>query len=358
MVVLNVGLKERSYPIWIGKSILDQLPDMLAGVGFPSRVAVITNATVAGLYADRVQQILSRAGFLVHLIEIPDGEKYKNIEVFTQVITSLIEQGFDRQSGLLALGGGVVGDLTGYVAASYLRGVPFVQLPTTLLSQVDSSVGGKTAVNHPLGKNLIGAFYQPKGVLIDVATLQTLEAREFASGMAEVIKYGVIRDRRFFSWLDDSVDALQNLDGSSLIHVVEKSCQIKADIVENDEKESHLRAILNFGHTFGHAIENLSGYGEVKHGEAVSIGMLVASRISLKRGYCTGEDVAALSGLLRKFKLPITVPEFSLDAYLEAMGRDKKVTSGKLRLVLNVGIGDCCIEDEPDPRQAFGAVLH
>jgi len=356
MEILNVGLQDRSYPIWIGDGILGSLPKMLADVVFPQKIAIISNPTVSALYASPVEKILDQAGFQTHLIEIPDGEEYKNLEVFSQVITSLIELGFDRKCGLLALGGGVVGDLTGYVAASYLRGIPFVQVPTTLLSQVDSSVGGKTAVNHPLGKNLIGAFYQPKGVLIDVATLQTLEKREFASGMAEVIKYGVIREPGFFDWLNDHAVELQALDASCLISAVEKSCQIKANIVENDEKESNLRAILNFGHTFGHAIENLAGYGEFKHGEAVAIGMLVAAHISKQRDLCDETDIARLQELLIKFKLPVDVPDFSLDQYLEAMGRDKKVAAGLLRLVLNQGIGDCCIVDEPDPRQTFAGV--
>jgi len=357
MEILNVGLGDRSYPIWIGEGTLNNLPDMLDQVKFPRKVAVVSNPTVAALYADPVGALLGKAGCTVARVDIPDGESFKNLEVFGQVITTLIEEGFDRQCGLIALGGGVVGDLTGFVAASYLRGVPFIQIPTTLLSQVDSSVGGKTAVNHPLGKNLIGAFYQPKGVLIDVNTLQTLDKREFASGMAEVVKYGVIRDRQFFDWLISAGDALRKLDSAPLIHAVKKSCQIKANIVENDEKESHLRAILNFGHTFGHAIENLSGYGEVKHGEAVAIGMMVAARIAEKRSLCVASDVKALGDLLETFGLPVSVPDFSLEDYLAAMSRDKKVAAGKLRLVLNLGIGDCRLVDEPDPRGTFGDVL-
>lgn len=357
MKKVNVGLQERSYPIWIGEGILETLPGMLDELRFPQRIALITNPTVAKHYAERVVTLLQQTGCHVDQIQIPDGEQYKNLEIFNEVITRLIEKGFDRKCGLIALGGGVVGDLTGFVAASYLRGVPFVQVPTTLLSQVDSSVGGKTAVNHSLGKNLIGAFYQPKGVLVDVSTLKTLEKREFASGMAEVIKYGVIRDEGFFTWLKTSAESLQALDAASLIHAVEKSCQIKADIVENDEKESDLRAILNFGHTFGHAIENLSGYGEVKHGEAVAIGMMVASGIALRQGLCRKSHRENLRNLLSQFKLPVEVPGFGLDEYLEAMSRDKKVAAGRLRLVLNVGIGDCRIVDEPDPRNTFSAVL-
>jgi 3-dehydroquinate synthase len=357
MEILNVGLGDRSYPIWIGDGVLDQLPDMLAGAGFPTKIGVVTNPKVSALYAAKVMSLLAESGCQADLIEIPDGEEFKNLEVFNQVITVLIEKGYDRKSGLIALGGGVVGDLTGYVAASYLRGIPFIQIPTTLLSQVDSSVGGKTGVNHALGKNLIGAFYQPQGVLIDVQTLSTLESREFASGMAEVIKYGVIRDREFFNWLKLHCSDLVSLRENALVYAVQKSCQIKADIVENDEKEANLRAILNFGHTFGHAVENLAGYGVIKHGEAVSIGMVVAAGIAKLKGHCTTMDIAEIRNVLVQFGLPTEPPSFSLDDYLAAMSRDKKVLGGKLRLVLNTGIGDCLIEDEPDPRESFSEVL-
>lgn len=357
MEILNVGLGDRSYPIWIGDGVLDRLPDMLAGAGFPTKIGVVTNPKVSALYAAKVMNLLAESGCQADLIEIPDGEEFKNLEVFNQVITVLIEKGYDRKSGLIALGGGVVGDLTGYVAASYLRGIPFIQIPTTLLSQVDSSVGGKTGVNHALGKNLIGAFYQPQGVLIDVQTLSTLESREFASGMAEVIKYGVIRDREFFNWLKLHCSDLVSLRENALVYAVQKSCQIKADIVENDEKEANLRAILNFGHTFGHAVENLAGYGVIKHGEAVSIGMVVAAGIAKLKGHCTTMDIAEIRNVLVQFGLPTEPPSFSLDDYLAAMSRDKKVLGGKLRLVLNTGIGDCLIEDEPDPRESFSEVL-
>lgn len=357
MEILNVGLGDRSYPIWIGAGILKRLPEMLAAAGFPKKIGIVSNPKISDLYAAQVLELLQANGYHVDLIEVPDGEEYKSLDIFNQVITTLIEKNYDRKSGLIALGGGVIGDLTGYVAASYLRGIPFVQVPTTLLSQVDSSVGGKTAVNHCLGKNLIGAFYQPQGVLIDVHTLKTLEPREFASGIAEVIKYGVIRDGGFFDWLNNHSAELVSLQEDALIYAIEKSCQTKANIVENDEKEANLRAILNFGHTFGHAIENLAGYGVIKHGEAVAIGMLVAARISAHKGHCSESDVTAIRDLLIKFALPVVPPNFSLDAYLEAMTRDKKVSGGKLRLILNTGIGDCLIEDEPDPRKSFSEVL-
>jgi len=355
---LIVGLDERSYPIWIGGGILDLLGDALREVGFPRRVAVITNPTVRDLYADRVLSSLERADFRGSLVVIPDGEEHKNLATLEKIYDALLGGGFDRYSGLIALGGGVVGDITGFAAATFLRGVPFAQVPTTLLSQVDSSVGGKTGVNHPLGKNMIGAFYQPRHVHIDVATLKTLPQREFAAGMAEVIKYGIIRDAEFFAWLEGQRESLQRLEETALVRAVKRSCQIKADIVELDEKESSLRAILNFGHTFGHAVETLAGYGEIRHGEAVAIGMLVAASAARELGHCTAADVAAISALLEAFQLPVAPPPFALDDYLQAMGRDKKVKAGVLRFVLNRGIGDCLLKDIPHPESLFAKILH
>ena len=354
---LWVGLGERSYPIWIGAGILPQLPAALAKVEFPRRLAVVSNPTVAGLYAEPLLSQLRAAGYQPGLIELPDGEEFKTLETLNQLFEALIRGNYDRHCGLLALGGGVIGDMVGFAAATFLRGVPFVQVPTTLLAQVDSSVGGKTAVNHPLGKNLIGAFYQPRHVHIDVDTLKTLPAREFAAGLAEVVKYGVICDRDFFFWLAQHGHALGALEPAALATAVKRSCQIKANVVESDEKESSLRAILNYGHTFGHAVETLCGYGQFRHGEAVAIGMVVAAELSRRLGRCTSADVAAIRSLLVSFNLPVCPPSFSLGAYLEAMGRDKKVKDGRLRFILNLGIGDCEITDITDPEPLFAAIL-
>jgi len=354
---LTVGLGERSYPIWVGDGILERLGEALHAVDFPRKVAVVTNPTVFGLYGERVLTALSSNGFTASLVTTPDGEEHKNLHTLNLIYDALIGDGFDRYCGLVALGGGVVGDITGFAAATFLRGVPFVQVPTTLLAQVDSSVGGKTAINHPLGKNLIGAFYQPRHVHIDVSTLATLPEREFAAGMAEVIKYGIIRDADFFAWLGAHCDRLRQRERTALVQAVKRSCQIKADIVELDEKESSLRAILNYGHTFGHAVETLAGYGEIRHGEAVAIGMSVAARISRELGFCSPAQVAAIEALLDAFALSVTPPSFPLEDYLQAMGRDKKVKAGVLRLVLNRGIGDCTVKEIPDPDRLFAKVL-
>lgn len=354
---LTVGLGERSYPIWIGDGILDRAGEALEEAGFPRKLAIVSNPTVHVLYGERLQGALQGAGFQPSVILVPDGEEYKNLETLKTIYDALVAKGFDRSSGLVALGGGVIGDITGFAAATYLRGIPFAQVPTTLLAQVDSSVGGKTGVNHPLGKNLIGAFYQPLHVHIDVNTLPTLPRREFATGMAEVVKYGIIRDRSFFDWISTVNGRLKALECDALVQAVKRSCQIKANVVEIDEKEGSLRAILNYGHTFGHAVETLSGYGEVRHGEAVAIGMVVAAMVSRELGSCSHEDVEAIRDLLVTFNLPVRPPDFSLESFLTAMGRDKKVKAGVLRLVLNRGIGDCLIREIADPEPLFAAVL-
>ncbi len=354
---LDVGLGDRSYPIWVGDGIMHRLGEALIDVKFPRRVAIVTNPTVSGFYRQPVLAALESSGFQVSFIEIPDGEQYKTLQTLELIYDALIRGGFDRYCGLLALGGGVVGDITGFAAATYLRGVPFAQVPTTLLSQVDSSVGGKTAVNHPLGKNMIGAFYQPRHVHIDVATLRTLPRREFAAGMAEVIKYGVIRDREFFGWLASQKEQLLELAPDALVQAVKRSCQIKANVVEIDEKESSLRAILNYGHTFGHAVETLAGYGVVSHGEAVAIGMVIAAELSAQLGFASADDVAAIRTLITAFGLPASPPAHSLDDYLAAMGRDKKVRDGVLRFVLNHGIGDCSVHDIRSPESLFARIL-
>ncbi len=342
--IINVGLGERSYPIWIGRGIFDALGDALQQVAFPKKVAIVTNETVGPIYGARIREVLARSGFSAEEITIPDGEEYKNLDTLNQVFDALIRRGYDRFCGIIALGGGVVGDLAGFAAATYLRGVPFAQVPTTLLSQVDSSVGGKTAVNHRLGKNLIGAFYQPCHVHIDVATLDTLPEREFAAGLAEVVKYGVIRDAAFFAWLENSRNELLAHSPAALVEAVAISCQTKANIVEVDEKEGGVRAILNFGHTLGHAAEVLAGYGTIRHGEAVAIGMVAAAAIARQQGLCTGEDLQRIEALLVSFGLPVRLPDFAANDYLAALTRDKKVKEGVLRLVLNRAIGDCLIE--------------
>ena len=354
---LIVGLGDRSYPIWIGEDLIGQLPDALAAVNFPKRIGVVTNPTVADLFQSSVLDSLKACGYQVTVISIPDGEEFKNLRTLEEIYDALIQNFFDRYAGIIALGGGVVGDITGFAAATFLRGIPFVQIPTTLLSQVDSSVGGKTGVNHPLGKYLIGAFYQPRHVHIDVGTLKTLPAREFSAGMAEVIKYGVIADRDFFHWLQLHRQELLRREMPVLIEAVKKSCQIKADIVERDEKEGSLRAILNFGHTFGHAVENLAGYGEYRHGEAVAIGMVFAATLSHLQGRSSAADLGALRALLGFFDLPTSPPAFSPDQYLEAMGRDKKARAGALRFIINLGMGDCLIEELADPKKELHRVL-
>ncbi|AJF06060.1 3-dehydroquinate synthase [Geoalkalibacter subterraneus] len=355
--LIEVGLGERSYPIWIGSGVLPRLGEALKRVSFPRRIAVVTNETVAPLYGEQVLSALRQSSFAAELIVLPDGEEHKNLESLNFIFDELITRGFDRGTGLIALGGGVIGDLAGFAAATYLRGIPFVQVPTTLLAQVDSSVGGKTAINHRLGKNLVGAFYQPRHVHIDVDTLATLPEREFRAGCAEIVKYGVIRDGDFFEWLEDNAQRIGERDPACLIHAVRISCQIKADIVEIDEKEGGLRAILNYGHTLGHAVELLSGYGKVRHGEAVAIGMVAAATVSSRLGHCSSADVERIRRLLSALGLPVRLPDFAASDYLAALSRDKKVQDGRLRMIFNRGIGDCLIEDVADPERTIAPVL-
>lgn len=354
---LKLGLGERSYSIWIGGGILSDLSQALEEVKFPRKVAVVANPRVQALYGGALADALCACDREYHYITIADGEHYKNWSTLQTIYDALIALDFDRHCGLIALGGGVTGDISGFAAATFLRGIPYIQVPTTLLAQVDSSVGGKTAINHPRGKNLIGAFYQPRHVHIDVHTLQSLDAREFAAGMAEVIKYGVIRDRSFFDWLHNHRKDLRKRKDQALVEAVKRACQIKANIVEIDEKESDLRAILNFGHTFGHAVESLSEYRVYRHGEAVAIGMVVAARISCQLGLCSGDDIDAIRDLLRAFDLPVDPPDYPLDAWLDAMKHDKKVQSGVLRLVLNKGVGDCLVREIADPAPLFADAL-
>ena len=348
MKQIIVGLGERSYPIWIGERILANLGTALNEVGFPGMVAVVTNPTVGDLYGDQVVEALVASGRQVSVIRVPDGEEYKTMETLENIYAVLIDRKFDRYCGVVALGGGVIGDMAGFAAATFLRGIPFVQVPTTLLSQVDSSVGGKTGVNLPQGKNLVGAFYQPRHVHIDVMALATLPDREYVSGLAEVIKYGIIRDPEFFAWLEEHREALAARSAEALAHAIMMSCQIKANVVENDEKEQGLRALLNLGHTFGHAVETLAGYGVIKHGEAVAIGMVMAARTAQRLDFCTPGDVARIVDLLTHFNLPVTPPDFTVAQYLGVMQRDKKVRDGTLRLVLNHGIGSAELHQVKD----------
>jgi 3-dehydroquinate synthase len=351
--LITVGLEDRSYPIHIGAGCLDFLPDYLTEIHFPTELTVITNDTVNNIYGDTLLAILEDVGSTVSIITIEDGEQYKSFSTLTSIYDELVNHNIDRSSGIIALGGGVVGDIAGFAAATFLRGIPYVQVPTTLLSQVDSSVGGKTAINHPMGKNLIGAFNQPKMVCIDIDMLSSLPEREFKAGLAEVIKYGVIRDKDFFVWLRRNKDQLLAKNPESLVYAIKTSCQIKADIVEIDEKESSIRAILNFGHTYGHAVESLTNYQQYLHGEAVSIGMVFAAKVSHALGFCSEEDIKEISELLMMFDLPVVGPLFSADEYLEAMMHDKKVKSGQLNMVFNKAIGDCIVETVQNPDELF-----
>lgn len=357
MLDLTVGLGERSYSIRIGAGEFATLNAALDRVGFPRRVALVTNPTVGALYGDSVCTILRDGGREIRVIQVPDGEQYKTMPTVEEVLDTLVDWRFDRSCGLLALGGGVIGDLTGFVAAIYLRGIPFAQLPTTLLAQVDSSVGGKTGVNHPQGKNLIGAFYQPRHVHIDVDVLKTLAPREYAAGLAEVVKYGVIREAGFFSWLEENRAALLERSPLALEHAIGVSCRIKAEVVASDEREEGVRALLNYGHTFGHAVETLAGYGVVLHGEAVSIGMVLAARIAVARGLAEPGDVRRLAGLLQDFGLPVAPPDFPVADYVAVMRHDKKVREGALRFVLNHGIGSAELHRVDDPEALLAALL-
>jgi 3-dehydroquinate synthase len=338
--MLTVNLGENSYDILIGGGTLSSLGRECAERGLSGRVAVISNPSVADLYAGQVQASLSEAGNQVTLILIPDGEEHKNAATLNRVYDELIEAGLDRNSFIVALGGGVVGDLAGFAAATFLRGIPFVQVPTTLLAQVDSSVGGKTAIDHPRGKNLIGAFHQPRLVLIDVETLGTLPRREFLAGLAEVVKYGAAMDQTFFQFLEQNSGNILVMDRGCLGRIILSCCELKARVVEQDEKESGLRAILNYGHTLGHAIETLAGYGTLVHGEAVAIGMALAARVSLAMGYCGEGERSRIVALLERFDLPHTPPRIDHSRLAETLLTDKKNRSGIIRFICNRGIGD------------------
>lgn len=345
MHTLHLDLGERSYPIYIGRNLFqdgDLLTRHLAG----SQVVLVSNDVVAPLHLDRVRAALADHCRITEVI-LPDGEQHKTLDTFALIMDQILAGNHDRTVTLVAVGGGVVGDITGFAAACYQRGVAFIQIPTTLLAQVDSSVGGKTAVNHPLGKNMIGAFHQPRAVLIDTNTLHSLPDREFVAGLAEVIKYGLICDEPFYRWLQAHMPRLLLREEAVLAEAIERSCANKSRVVAADEREGGIRAILNLGHTFGHAIETGVGYGEWLHGEAVATGMLLAARLSAQRGWLADEEVAALDELLAVMKLPRQPPDsISVADFLALMRRDKKVQDGRLRLVLLQGIGSACVADD------------
>ena len=338
MRTLTVDIKDQPYPIHIGAGLLDRA-DLITPHLPQKRVAVVTNTTVGPLYSARLRAALAASGVESFEIVLPDGEIHKNWQTLNQIFDQLIAQRCERKTTLIALGGGVVGDMTGFAAATYQRGVPYIQIPTTLLAQVDSAVGGKTAINHPQGKNMIGAFYQPKLVLADTETLKTLPKREFSAGMAEVIKYGLIRDLTFFEWLEGNIPIVMAGDQAALIHTLYESCRNKAEVVAEDEKETGIRAILNLGHTFGHAIETATNYNTWLHGEAVSMGTVLAARLSRLLGNLEQHDVERITNLLSNTGLPTVAPELGLDTYLRLMAFDKKVTNSKIHLVLLSGIG-------------------
>ncbi len=344
MKTLNVSLGDRSYPIYIGGDLLSQstlLTEHIKG----KDVLVVTNTTVAPLYLQSVLDALT--GYNCESVILPDGEQYKNLEVLNQVFTKLLEEKFSRQVTLIALGGGVIGDMTGFAAACYQRGVPFIQIPTTLLSQVDSSVGGKTAVNHALGKNMIGAFYQPQCVIADTLTLTTLDDRQLSSGLSEVIKYGLINDPKFFDWLEKNMPALMARDQAMLAEAIERSCKDKADVVASDEREQGVRALLNLGHTFGHAIETGMGYGNWLHGEAIAVGMLMAADLSQRMGWMEQAAVDRIKALFVAAGLPVLAPEgMTAEQFMTLMSVDKKVQDGQIRLILLNGIGQAVISDD------------
>lgn len=342
---IKVELQERSYDIVIEPGIIAGVGAMIRGMGFTGKTAIVTNPKIEKLYGAPVASGLREAGLSPFVITIPDGEQYKTLDEAAKVYDALIGHRMERGNPVIALGGGVIGDMAGFVAATYLRGVPYIQVPTTLLAQVDSSVGGKTAVNHPRGKNLIGAFYQPRAVFIDPEVLTTLDGREFRAGLAEVAKYGVIKDGVFFRYLEDSSGRLLK-PGPELIHAIKRSCELKAEVVGADEREGGLRAILNFGHTFGHAIEALSGYGKFMHGEAVSMGMVMAGRLSLALGLCQPDVPQRIERLLVSLGLPVAPPQgVGAGAMVDSIRLDKKVSGSRMRFVLATSIGEVVLRD-------------
>jgi 3-dehydroquinate synthase len=340
MEKIRVELAERSYDIIIGSTILDKLGENLKTLNLSPMAAIVSTPTVFSLYGERVSDAVRKSGFNVVTVIVPDGEEYKDLLRIQQIYDELLAHKLDRSSALIALGGGVIGDMTGFAASTYMRGIAYIQVPTTLLAQVDSAVGGKTGVNHSLGKNMIGTFWQPGLVLTDVETLKTLPKREVLAGLAEVIKYGVIYDRGLFDFLETNRDMILNLDRNALTHIIKRSCKIKAEVVGKDERESGLRAILNYGHTIGHAIETLTGYTQFLHGEAVAIGMYREAMLSHLLGFVGKEQVMRIKAIIDAFGLPSEMPpEISVDSLLASMQLDKKTVAGQLKFILPEKIG-------------------
>jgi 3-dehydroquinate synthase len=336
---IRVELGERSYTIIIGSQILRRIGEELKPLEIGEKIGVVTNPKVRRLYGTTVIRSLEENGFDAEVFQVPDGERYKNLTSAGRLYDRLIQKKFERGSALIALGGGVIGDLTGFVAATYQRGIPFIQVPTTVAAQVDASIGGKTAVNHKRGKNLIGAFYQPKLVYSDVGLLSSLSHRDFLSGLAEVVKYGVIADESFFGFLETRAGRILAREPDCLLRVVKRSAEIKAEVVQRDEREGGLRRILNYGHTIGHALETATGYRKLTHGEAISIGMVYAGKLAERLGFCTSEVVERQTALLRAFGLPVALPKIRSTDILHCMERDKKVRDGKIHFVLAERIG-------------------
>jgi 3-dehydroquinate synthase len=348
---VRINLQERSYDILIGGSLIQQA-GTFANLPLATKALIVSNTTVVPLYAERLSSTLRKHYKTIHLLTLPDGEQFKTWETLNLIFDALLQNGCDRKTVIFALGGGVIGDMAGFAAASYMRGVPYVQVPTTLLAQVDSSVGGKTAINHPLGKNMVGAFYQPQRVICDLDTLNSLPAREFSAGLAEVIKYGPIADWDFFEWLESNLNALLRRETKALAQVIKRSCEIKAAVVGVDERETGLRAILNFGHTFGHAIEAGLGYGVWLHGEAVGCGMVMAADLSCRLGLVSEEVAIRLKQLITRAGLPISGPKLSATdnakRYLELMRIDKKSEAGEIRFVVLNGRGQASVQSAAD----------
>lgn len=351
---VRIDLDERGYDIIIGRGLIDT-PATWAGLPGGADALIVTNVTVGPLYTDRLRAALGTRFARVHVVELPDGEAHKDWATLNLIFDTLLARACDRKTVLFALGGGVVGDMAGFAAACYMRGVPFVQVPTTLLAQVDSSVGGKTAINHPLGKNMIGAFYQPLQVVCDLDTLATLPQRELVAGLAEVIKYGPIADMAFFDWIESNIEALLAREPAALAHAVRRSCEIKAWVVGQDEREGGLRAILNFGHTFGHAIESGLGYGEWLHGEAVGCGMVMAMQLSRRLGLVDDAMAERVTRLIARAGLPVTGPALGTARYLELMRVDKKAEAGQIRFVVIEAPGRAGVRPAPDAQ--VGEVL-
>ncbi len=347
MEKVRAELGDRSYNIFIGSGNLDDLGQRVGKFGFGKTIVSISNPTVFGLYGDRVKNSLSHAGFNVYEVIIPDGEEYKNFKQVYDILTGLLKLRLDRRSAVVALGGGVIGDIACFVASIYMRGIACVQVPTTLLSQVDSSVGGKTGVNHELGKNMIGTFYQPSLVWIDTDVLRTLPEREFVAGLAEVIKYGVIRDSELFDYLSMNGDAILDQDAETLSHIIRRSCEIKADIVSEDEREAGIRAVLNFGHTVGHAVETVTEYVRYLHGEAVAMGMCYEAELARIKGLADTKTVMDICSIIKRFRLPGRIPDdIQRRSMLDSMRLDKKAVGGDLRFILPDKIGSVRIEKD------------